>query len=237
MAMQIDNRRPFTGFPESAPDFFVGLAANNDRDYWQANRETFEREVREPMTALVAALAPRFGALRLFRMNRDVRFGRDKSPYKTQQGAVGDRTEGGVWYLQLDADGLLVASGYHFLTRDQLARYRAMVADDRTGPELGRLIGVVAEDGLDVNGGVQTPLTGTPRGYPKDHPRIALLRWKGVVASQRIDDPERLGSPDLPDAVAGFWDAAAPLLALLDRHVCPPDPGDPGDRMSGMRPR
>ena len=217
----------FDGFPESAPGYFVGLAANNDRDYWQANRARFEREIREPMAALVAALTPRFGALRLFRMNRDVRFSRDKSPYKTQLGAVGDRPEGGVWYVQFDADGLLVASGYHFLARDQLARYRAMVADDRSGPELRRLIDELVAAGVGVNGGVEAPLTGTPRGYAKDHPRIDLLRWKGIVASQRIDDPDRLAAAGLPGDVATIWDAATPLLALLDRHVGPPEP--PGD--------
>lgn len=218
----------FTGFPEAAPRFFVGLAANNTSDYWQANRETFEREVREPMTGLVAALEPEFGVLRLFRMNRDVRFSRDKSPYKTQLGAVAARPEGGVWYLHIDADGLLAASGYHLLARDQLDRYRTMVADDRFGSDLAGLVDTLARVGFDVNGGVKASLTGTPRGYPKDHPRIELLRWKGVVASQRIDEPERLGSSSLPDAVARIWGASAPLLALLDRHVGPADPSSPG---------
>ena len=237
MTMEQVTPPAFDGFPESAPGFFVGLAADNTKAFWEANRTAFEREVREPMAALVAALAPRFGPLRLFRLNRDVRFSRDKSPYKTQLGAVGDRPEGGVWYLQIDADGLLVASGYHFLARDQRDRYRAMVADDRSGPELRRLIDDLAAAGFDVNGGVEAPLTGTPRGYAKDHPRIDLLRWKGVVASQRIDDPDRLAAAGLPGDVASVWDAAAPLLALLDRHVGPPDPAGGDGPAGGTRRR
>lgn len=212
---------PFEGFPESAPAFFVGLAADNTKDYWEAHRGAFEREVRGPMTALVAALEPRFGPLRLFRLNRDVRFSRDKSPYKTQLGAVGDRPEGGAWYIHLDADGLLLASGYHMMARDQLDRFRTMVADDRQGPALVEQNDRLGVGETSVGPGIESPLTGTPRGYPKDHPRIALLRWKGIMFSRRIDDPALLGSPDLVDEVSEFWETTLPLLTLLDRHVGP----------------
>ena len=211
----------FAGFPDSAQDFFVGLAADNSKDYWQANRQRFETEIREPMTALAAALEPRVGSLRLFRMNRDVRFSKDKSPYKTQQGALHDRASGGVFYLHLDADGLLVASGDHVMARDQLGRFRDMVADDRTGPAFLEVIEELTSAGLTVGGGIQAPLKTSPRGYAKDHPRIAWLRWKGAVAGRRIDDPERLASPDLVDEIVRFHDASAPLRKLLDRHVGP----------------
>ncbi len=211
----------FDGFPEDAPDFFVRLAADNSRDFWQANRATFESTIREPMAALVAAIEPSVGPMRLFRMNRDVRFSRDKSPYKTQQGAVGDRPNGGVLYLHLDADGLLVASGTHVMARDQLARFRDMVADDRTGPAFLAVIETLTGGGLTVGGGIQDPLTGTPRGYAKDHPRIAWLRWKGAVASRRIDDPQQLASPNLVDEIIRFRDDSTPVLTLLDRHVGP----------------
>ncbi len=211
--------RTFTGFSDAAPAFFVGLAADNSKDYWQANRQRFETEIREPMMALAAALEPHVGSLRLFRMNRDVRFSKDKSPYKTQQGVLHDRANGGVFYLHLDADGLLVASGDHVMARDQLECFREMVADDRTGPAFLEVIDTLTADGLTVGGGIQDPLTGTPRGYARDHPRIAWLRWKGAVAGRRIDDPERLASPDLVDEIVRFHDASAPLLKLLDRHV------------------
>ncbi len=211
----------FPGFPDTAQDFFVGLAADNSKDYWQANRQRFETEIREPMTALAAALEPHVGSLRLFRMNRDVRFSKDKSPYKTQQGALHDRANGGVFYLHLDADGLLVASGDHVMARDQLGRFRDMVADDRTGPAFLEVIDTLTADGLTVGGGIRDPLKTAPRGYAKDHPRIAWLRWKGAVAGRRIDDADRLASPDLVDEIVRFHDASAPLLKLLDRHVGP----------------
>ncbi len=211
----------FAGFPDTAPDFFVGLAADNSRDYWQANRLAFASQVREPMEALVAALEPQTGPMRLFRMHRDVRFSRDKSPYKTQQGALRDRPEGGILYLQLDADGLMAASGYHWLARDQLHRFREMVADDRTGPAFLKVVESLTGDGLTVGGGIEDPLKGTPRGYAKDHPRIEWLRWKGAIASHRVDDPDRLASPDLVGEIVRFRDASIPLLKLLDRHVGP----------------
>lgn len=211
----------FAGFPDTAPSFFVGLAADNSRDYWQANRAAFEAEIRGPMEALVAALEPHAGPMRLFRMNRDVRFSRDKSPYKTQQGALVDRPSGGIFYLQIDADGLMVASGYHWMARDQLAQFREMVADDRTGSAFLKVIDNLTGDGLTVGGGIQDPLTGTPRGYAKDHPRIVWLRWKGAMASRRIDDPDRLASPDLVEEIVRFHDTSAQLLKLLDRHVGP----------------
>ena len=223
---------PFEGFPESAPAFFVGLAADNTRDYWQANRDAFERDVRTPMTALVAALGPRVGPLRLFRLNRDVRFSRDKSPYKTQLGAVGDRPEGGAWYVHLDADGLLLASGYHMMARDQLDRFRTMVADDRHGPTLVSLIDQLDDAGIPVGHGLEAPLKTAPRGYAKDHPRIGLLRWKGMSVSHRIDDPAALASPALVDEVARFWGSTEPLLQLLDRHVGPSELPNPFDRSS-----
>ena len=223
---------PFDGFPETAPAFFVGLAADNTRDYWQANRDAFERDVRAPMTALVAALGPRFGPLRLFRLNRDVRFSRDKSPYKTQLGAVGDRPQGGAWYVHLDADGLLLASGYHMLERDQLDRFRTMVADDRHGPTLVSLIDQLDDAGIPVGHGLEAPLKTAPRGYAKDHPRIGLLRWKGMSVSHRIDDPAALASPALVDEVARFWGSTEPLLQLLDRHVGPSELPNPFDRSS-----
>ena len=212
---------PFAGFPRTAPDFFVELAADNSRDFWQANWSRFETEIRGPMEALVAALEPHAGSMRLFRMNRDVRFSRDKSPYKTQQGALVDRPEGGIFYLQLDADGLMVASGYHWMARDQLGRFREMVAGDRTGPAFLKVIEALSGEGLAVGGGIQDPLKGTPRGYAKDHARIEWLRWRGAIASRRIDDPDQLASPNLADEIVQFGEAATPLLRLLDRHVGP----------------
>lgn len=113
----------FGGFTSEAFEFYEGLQADNSKSYWAAHRETYERHVREPMEELCAELEDEFGPIKLFRPYRDLRFSKDKSPYKTHQG--GHTSEG--FYLQLDADGLMVAGGMYAPTPEQLRRYREAV--------------------------------------------------------------------------------------------------------------
>ena len=211
----------FAGIPEAALDFFAGLQFDNSREYWLTNRETYERRVRAPVVALAAALAPRIGAMKVFRLQRDLRFSRDKTPYKTQQGAMAQRPEGGAWYVHVDDGGVLVASGYWRMERDQTQRLRQLIADDHLGPRLIDEIVALEVNGLRVSGGVEAPLKTRPRDYPADHPRIAQLRWKGVMVSRRFDDPALFGSPDLAPAITAFYDRTMPLLELVDRRVGP----------------
>src|SRR3954447_22778991 len=118
----------FTGFTDETEAFYAGLEADNTRAYWQDHRDVYERAVQGPMTALTAALEPRFGHAKLFRPHRDVRFSTDKSPYKTNQGAVVPPPGGGgVRYVAVSADGLRVGGGIYRPARDQLARFRAAV--------------------------------------------------------------------------------------------------------------
>ena len=119
----------FTGWPAAAIEFYDGLEEDNSRSYWQANRAVYERAVKAPMDGLLAELAAEFGVGRIFRPNRDVRFSVDKSPYKT---AIGATLEHGG-YIQLSAAGLACGSGMYVMAPDQLERFRAAVADDRTG--------------------------------------------------------------------------------------------------------
>jgi uncharacterized protein (DUF2461 family) len=98
----------FNGWKVEALEFFEGLEADNSKAYWQRNKDVYETLVRAPMEALLAELEQRWGEGRIFRPHRDVRFSRDKSPYKTNIAAVlGDG------YVQLDKDGLaaVVACG------------------------------------------------------------------------------------------------------------------------------
>ena len=125
----------FRGWPVEALEFFEGLAADNSKAYWQRNKAVYDEVVRAPMEELLAELAPEFGEGRIFRPYRDIRFSRDKSPYKTQIGAmVGDG------YVQLTAEGLAVGSGMWEMAPDQLERYRAAVSEGRSGGKLARLV-------------------------------------------------------------------------------------------------
>src|SRR5918994_4148745 len=122
----------FRGWPVEALEFFEGLEAENTKAYWERNKGAYRDVVRAPMEELVAELEPDWGPGRIFRPYRDVRFSKDKSPYKTAIGA----TVGGSGYVQLDARGLAAGSGMWEMAPDQLERYRAAVDDERSGSAL-----------------------------------------------------------------------------------------------------
>lgn len=103
----------FAGFPLIGLDFYEDLEADNSKAFWTANKETYERAVKQPMTALVADLEPAFGSAKIFRPYRDVRFAKDKSPYKTAQGAVVRAAPGVGWYVQIGAAGLYIGGGFY----------------------------------------------------------------------------------------------------------------------------
>ena len=97
---------PFGGFPVAALDFYDDLEVDNTKSFWERNKPVYEQSVRAPMTALCAALEPEFGSAKIFRPYRDVRFAKDKSPYKTAQGAYVSASSGSGWYVSLSAPGV-----------------------------------------------------------------------------------------------------------------------------------
>jgi uncharacterized protein (TIGR02453 family) len=205
----------FAGWPAEALDFYEGLEADNTRSYWLAHREFYDTQVRGPMDELLAELGPEFGETKVFRPYRDVRFSKDKSPYKT---AIAATVGGG--YVQLSARGLAAGTGMYQMTPDQLERYRRAVADDVPGGELERVAAAVREQGIEVRG--HEVLKTAPRGYPADHERIELLRCKGLIAWQEWPAAAWLGTPAARQRVAGFLTAAQPLAHWLADHVGPP---------------
>jgi uncharacterized protein (TIGR02453 family) len=210
----------FTGFGEGAVEFYDGLLADNSKAYWTDHRAVYERDVLAPMRALLAVLEPEFGAGKVFRPYRDVRFSRDKTPYKTAQGAIV-----GPFYVQVSAEGLLVAGGQYRWMPDQLARFRAAVDDDRRGRDLeARLARVTATD-VD---GVPPTLAGErlatrPRGVAPDHPRLELLRHRGLYAHRGWEPDDALHEATTAERVAAVWRATRPLTDWLDDHVGAPE--------------
>lgn len=203
----------FTGWPAEALDFYEGLAADNSKPYWTANKATYDEKVHAPMVALLAELEPEFGAGKIFRPHRDVRFSADKSPYKTTIAATLEK--GG--YIQLSADGLACGRGMYWMASDQLTRYRRAVAEDRTGKELEGIIAVAARKKISITGHDQ--LKTAPRGYPRDHPRVDLLRNKGLVAWQDWPPAAWLGTRKAKDRVITFLHASGPLAEWLHVNV------------------
>ena len=203
----------FSGWPAEALEFYEGLAADNTKSYWTANKACYERDVHAPMAALLAELEPEFGEGKIFRPYRDVRFSADKSPYKTAIAA----TLAGSGYIQLSATGLAAGSGMYQMAPDQLERYRRAVADDLAGEELRKVIAEVEQHDIAVTG--HQSLKTAPRGYPRDHPRADLLRHKGLIAWQEWPAAAWLGTAAAKRRVTGFLRAARPLGEWLDARI------------------
>lgn len=202
----------FTGIPFAALDFYEDLEADNSKSFWAAHKHVYDASVRPPMLALTEALAAEFGTAKLFRPHRDVRFSKDKSPYKTHQGAFVGTAPGTGYYLQIDASGLMVAGGFYAASPAQLARLRETIADDVRGPELEALVAQVRAAGLEVGG---DRLKTKPRGYSEDHPRIELLRHRSLTASVSFGSPEWLQTPAAQDRVRETWRTLTPLVEWL----------------------
>jgi uncharacterized protein (TIGR02453 family) len=205
----------FEGWPAEAIEFFEGLEADNSKAYWSANKAVYEESVRGPMAALLDELAAEFGEGRIFRPYRDVRFSRDKAPYKTSIAA----TLAGGGYIQLSTDGLGAGNGMYAMAPDQLERYRSAVGHDLYGVALESAIKKVEKDGITVSG--HGTLKTAPRGYPKDHPRITLLRNKGLVTWKQWDVGPWLGTAQVRAGVARFLRASRPVSEWLDANVGP----------------
>jgi uncharacterized protein (TIGR02453 family) len=201
----------FTGFGEGVVEFYDGLIADNSKAYWIDQRAVYDADVRAPMQALLADLEPEFGPGKIFRPYRDVRFSRDKTPYKTHCGATA-----GPFYVQVGADGLMAAGGYYQMASDQVTRFRAAVDDERRGTDLEKRL--AALEGLTVAG---ETLKTRPRGYDPDHPRIDLLRHKGLYAWRAWEPDDVLHEPGTLDRVARTWRTLRPLMEWLADHVGP----------------
>jgi uncharacterized protein (TIGR02453 family) len=204
----------FRGWPAEALEFFEGLEADNSKVYWQRNRDVYDTMVRAPMEELLKELAPEWGEGRIFRPYRDIRFSSDKSPYKTNIAAViGDG------YVQLSADGLGAGCGMYEMAPDQLERYRAAVGKDRAGDNLVNLVASARGAGLEVTG--HEVLKTAPRGYPKDHPRIELLRFKGLITWREWPAGAWLGTRRAKTRIAEFFRLSEPLNEWLLTNVGP----------------
>lgn len=203
----------FRGFGEDAVEFYDGLLADNSKAYWTDHREVYERDVRGPMNDLLADLEQEFGAGKVFRPHRDVRFSHDKTPYKTHCGGYA-----APFYVEVGPNGMMAAGGYYMMAPDQVARFRTAVDDERRGEDLRARLDVAEADGLTVGG---EQLKTRPKGTDPEHPRLDLLRHKGIHVSRRWPPDDVLHGPKARDRVRKVWRAAKPLAEWLDDHVGP----------------
>jgi uncharacterized protein (TIGR02453 family) len=203
----------FTGWPEEALEFYDGLAADNSKAYWTEHKAVYTEMILRPMTELTEELAAEFGEPKIFRPYRDVRFSSDKTPYKTHCGAV----VGGTGYIQLSAEGLGAGAGMWQMSPEQLARYRDAVASDDAGAELEQVIAGIEKEDITIHG--HGALKSAPRGYPADHPRITLLRYKGLTAWKQWPVEPWLETASAKDRIISFFRTTQPLCSWLAAHV------------------
>jgi uncharacterized protein (TIGR02453 family) len=203
----------FTGIPITALDFYEDLENDNSKSFWTAHKSIYEESVRAPMLALATAVEGEFGKPKMFRPYRDVRFSKDKTPYKTHQGMwFGESSR----YVHVGAPGLFVAGGYWQSSSEQIARYRRAVDDDVAGPALERAIAAVRKAKLEISG---DQVTRVPSGYDREHARADLLRYRTLTCGREFGAPEWLATPRAKSEIVKAWRAMAPLISWLDTHV------------------
>ena len=208
----------FTGFPDEAIQFYEGLIADNSRTYWLANKHIFERAVRAPMLALLEEL-DEHAPYHVFRPNKDVRFSKDKTPYKDHIGAYGESEAGAGFYVQFSSTGMIAGSGYYHMASDQLDRFRQALDGNVLGEEIDAITQRLGKAGLEFSaiGSLKT----APRGYARDHQRIELLRRKGLVGTRRWKPARWIETKAVVARVREAWEIAAPMNEWLDAHVGP----------------
>jgi uncharacterized protein (TIGR02453 family) len=202
----------FNGFPQEAFEFFEQLAIYNNRDWFHAHQEVYERACREPMKQLVAELSGNAGSTKISRINRDVRFSRDTLPYRTYiaAGVSGN-------YISLSPGGLYVGAGIYKPEPAALERFRSAIDSDVSGRLLQRIVTSLRQKRYQVD--THERLTATPRGYAADHPRIELLRMKGIFAGKTFAPASWLSTRTALQRIRRVINDVRPLADWLRVHV------------------
>jgi uncharacterized protein (TIGR02453 family) len=203
-------------WPPEALEFLRELEANNDSDWFRANRARYDAHLLGPARELAERLGG-LGEAHFFRPYNDTRF-HARPPIKEQLGvAIGYGGAGG-FYFELSLDGLLVAGGLHGPASDQLERFRAAIDDARRARGFERVVAKATAAGLEVP---EPALKRAPRGYRPDHPRIERLRLKELTAYRRHPIEPWLHEPACDRLVQAELEAARPLVRWLSEHVGP----------------
>ena len=205
----------FDGFPEAALDFYEDLENDNTKSFWQANKAVYDEAVAAPMKALTAELEDEFGPAKVFRPYRDVRFAKDKTPYKTHQGAYVATGPSTGYYVQVGAAGVRVGAGFYEASSARLAAIREAMADDAHGAQLEGILADLEKAGWAVGG---ETLKTAPRGWDVDHPRIALLRHKSLTVGRDYGFEKVIHSVELVERVRSDWRETTPLLDWVTAH-------------------
>jgi len=224
---------PFQGFQKEAIQFFVDLSANNNKTWFTEHKPDFERYVMNPARDFVVAMgetlktiAPGVNAdprvnKSIFRIYRDTRFSKDKTPYKTNLGlwfwvGEGAKFENPGYYFHLDTENLMLGVGLHTFAKPILKAYREAVVNPRLGPELSRAVVAVAEKGYNFG---QKTYKRVPRGFDPEHKNAEMLLYSGLTAGKEFGLPNELYSRDIVDFCLGHYQNMAPVVNWLQTMI------------------
>ncbi len=206
----------FEGFPVSALDFYDDLEVDNTKSFWEAHKQVYVESVLAPMKTLTTALADEFGSAKIFRPYKDVRFSKDKVPYKTHQGAFVALAPQTGYYIEVSPRGVRTGGGCYWFEPERLAAFRDAIVHDTYGAELARLLESAKRKGYDVGGDT---LKTKPRGYNADHPRIELLRHKSLTLGRQLGFEPVIHTGELLDVVRKDWRALRPAIEWIAHHA------------------
>ena len=220
----------FSGFGPAVTDWFVALASDDSRAFWQATRDVWQRDIRSPLEALLTELAAEAGGrVKLFRPYRDMRYASaGAGPIKPQAGGLVRTAESASSrYVEVSIEGFYAGRGMYRFERDQLERFRAAALEPRSGERLAALLARAEADALEIGGDA---LKTVPRGVARDHPRAALLRRKGLFLGATLPPGAALETSAPRDHARRVWAAADEVIAWLDAYVGPSELPRPGRR-------
>ena len=230
----MSNASRFSGFPKAAFKFFKDLENNNTREWFEENRGVFEKSVMGPAQDFVMEMGEKLKSVRpkivaipkvdksIFRIYRDVRFSKDKTPYKTHLGIFlweGPRKKLGNpgFYLQFDKSTFLVAGGLHSLPDDLLKSYRDAVSDPRKGNEIRKILNKLAKNSNYKLGG--SHYKRVPRDYDPDNPNADLLLHNGLYVYSERSIPKETYKRDFLDYSYNIFKEMFPLHEWLVKNV------------------
>ena len=224
----------FTGFPKQTIAFLSGLGKNNRKDWFEQRRQDYERFYVAPALAFVEAIGPKLRRVSksvrfepringsLFRIHRDTRFSKDKTPYKAHVDLWFWEGEDKSWstpgfFFRLLPKTLILGAGMHQLDKPALDAFRKAVVDPKKGPRLEKLLASVSAAGPYAIGGASRKTV--PRGFDKDHPRASLLLHEGLFAALDQHHPKELSSAAFVDWCAGHFAKVAPVSEWLRKNL------------------
>jgi uncharacterized protein (TIGR02453 family) len=225
------NPATFNGFSPEALKFFTELKVNNNKPWFEAHKPDYQAYILEPARAFVLALGEKLFELSpnvmadprvnksIFRIHRDTRFSKDKTPYKAHLGLWfpvgegGGRFEKPGYYFHLEAETLMLGVGIHRFSKPLLKAYREAVVDPALGPQLVKTIAEVTNMGYGIG---EKTYKRTPQGYDPDHEFAELLLYSGLTSGEETAIPKVLHTPDLVGYCFEKYREFAPIVHWIE---------------------